>query len=243
MQVVGIDGCKAGWCVVSYADDQYQCDMFPTFAEILQKHSKADIILIDIPVGLGNSLIPRDLDQEARKLLSSKRRSSIFIPPVREAVESIDYDTAKEINHEVTGKKISIQSWHITRKIREVDEYLQRDPNVESRIHEAHPELCFKSLNSWKDLQFSKNEANLLGVNERLNILNRFEAEASALAHRFSKNYLSKHMRLDDIVDALCLAITARFGLGYGFSRVRGSHSLDVMGFEMGLYYFDPTSL
>lgn len=242
MKVLGIDGCKAGWCVVSCTDDQYECDMFPKFADVLEKHRNADIILIDIPIGLGNSVIPRDLDLVARKLLSGKRRSSIFIPPVREAIDAVDYKSAKEVNQNVTGKKISIQSWYITQKIREVDEYLQSDPEVAPRIHEAHPELCFKSLNSGEDLHFSKNEAGQKGVKERLNILSRLEAKAPALVDGFSKDYPSKHMRLDDIVDALCLAITAKFGFHHGFQQVNGSHSHDVHGFEMGLYYFDPTN-
>ena len=110
---------------------------------------------------------------------------------------------------------------------------------MRSQIHEAHPEICFKYLNSGRDLKYSKNAPAQKGIDERLHILDRYEVAAESIVKRFSEEYPSKIVRLDDIVDAFCLAVTAKLGLTHGFQQITGSHTNDALGIEMSLYYYD----
>lgn len=239
MKVLGIDGCKAGWCVVSLVDGVYNLELLSNFSEI-KKYHNPDVVLVDMPIGLGSQDMPRDLDDLARKRLPSKRHASIFIPPIREAIEAENYQAAKEINQKITGKKISIQSWNITKKIWEVDQFLLSNPEWQKRIHEAHPELSFNQLNMGKDLIYNKKSAHNQGIQERIEILSRFEKKAPSIITAFKNKYPSKQIQNDDIVDAFCLAITAKLGFLHCFQKIVGNYECDANGIEMSLYYYNP---
>ncbi|MCG8309493.1 MAG: DUF429 domain-containing protein, partial [Cytophagales bacterium] len=132
-------------------------------------------------------------------------------------------------------------SWNITGKISEVDQYLKDHPHRKHVIHEAHPELCFKYLNHGKLLNHRKREKNNLGIYERLDILERF---FPGVYHRFAKaknKRLLKWAQPDDLVDAMCLGVTARLGFEFGFEKLVGSSSADENNIEMCMYYFDPS--
>lgn len=240
MKVVGIDGCNGGWCVVSNEKDQLKLEVISSFHKVIQNHSMASIILVDIPIGLGSRDVTRDVDHFARKLLDAKRQSSLFIPPNREAIAASDYASAKEINKEITGKKISIQSWNISHKIREVDQFILNNPELNKQIREAHPEICFKFLNDGIDLNYSKNASGRKGIKERISILSRYESTTSDFVNRAYRQHPARLVRIDDILDAFCLAITANLGLLHGFQQITGSQTQDASGIEMSLYYFDP---
>ena len=62
-----------------------------------------------------------------------------------------------KINQKITGKGTSIQAYNISPKIKAVDEWLNEKPNGLD-IYEAHPELCFKTLNKNIDLEYSKHD-------------------------------------------------------------------------------------
>jgi predicted RNase H-like nuclease len=126
--VLGIDGCRAGWCVATFENDQIKVGLYKSFEEIIHTHDLPAAILIDIPVGLGDKTVVRDVDIFARKALKPIRYQSIFTPPVREALQAASYQEAKAINQRITGKMISIQSWNIAHKIRETDSFLIQYP-------------------------------------------------------------------------------------------------------------------
>ncbi|MBC7238445.1 MAG: DUF429 domain-containing protein, partial [Chloroflexi bacterium] len=75
----------------------------------------------------------RTCDQEARRLLGPKRAASIFPVPCRPALYAACYTEANEINKHIMGKQLSIQTWGIARKMREVDRFLARKEEVRSR--------------------------------------------------------------------------------------------------------------
>jgi predicted RNase H-like nuclease len=89
--------------------------------------------MIDIPIGLTDSG-RRSCDEEAKVLLGSKR-SSVFFAPTRSQVSATTYE-------EVRVQGVSLQSFYLFPKIREVDQALC--PADQSWLHEAHPELAYQ---------------------------------------------------------------------------------------------------
>lgn len=156
--------------------------------------------LIDIPIGLPNTA-PRDLEFQARQLLAGKS-SSVFSVPCRDAVYAENYSRACQINQERFGKKLSVQSWNICGKIRQVDKTLRDSPALAHRVYESHPELAFKLLNG-EPLLFSKKTAE--GLQERLQILQRFMPNARDWFAAALTAHPRKQLARDDIVDAMVL--------------------------------------
>lgn len=122
--------------------------------------------LIDIPIGLSDHS-ERVCDIEARQILKPKRHSSVFLTPVRAATYAESYEEACRINFAATGKKISKQAWNILPKVREIDAFTREFPGV--ALREAHPEVCFRALNSKTACSYNKKSS--AGIGERLSIL------------------------------------------------------------------------
>jgi len=125
---LGIDGCIAGW-VAAFINNNNKINIsiYKNIIELWEIFKKSDLIFIDIPIGLVDSYIKekvRNCDSDARKLLGLKRGSSIFPAPSREAIRLLNYKDACKINKSITGRKISIQTWNISKKIKEVDDFL-----------------------------------------------------------------------------------------------------------------------
>ncbi|MBM4255684.1 MAG: DUF429 domain-containing protein [Deltaproteobacteria bacterium] len=141
--VAGVDGCRGGWIVVlveykNRAMRKHSLKLCPTFADILALDPQPAVIAIDMPIGLLDTPQPggRECDRQARKLLGRKA-SSIFTPPTRPMLKATHYE-------QVRTRGLSIQSFNILPKIREVDRLMT--PELQTRIHEAAPELAFMML-------------------------------------------------------------------------------------------------
>ncbi len=125
MDVVGVDGCKKGWFAVALGSGhQWTIGVYQTFEELWEAANLPSLMLIDIPIGLPESG-RRVCDQETRKLLG-RRGASVFPVPCRKALQARTYRQACRLNQKVLGVKLSIQTWNITAKIREIDTWLQR---------------------------------------------------------------------------------------------------------------------
>lgn len=240
MTLLGIDGCRSGWCVASLVNNQITVRIHSKIYEIINYYSEANIILIDIPIGLGDHKITRDLDDIARKHLIPGRSASIFIPPVRESLLEHTYEKAKQINNQITGRKISIQTWNISGKIRELDDFISLHAAYLKILKEAHPEICFKYLNDGTLPKYKKQATQNRGIEERLKILEKFEPRIDKAYIDARKQYPKSTVANDDIIDALCLLITAILGRKYGFKIISGKNKKDSKGIEMGMYYFNP---
>lgn len=241
MTVIGIDGCRTGWCVATFEHDQLQVGLYRTLDEIIKDSDRPSAILIDTPIGLGDKTLTRDVDIFARDVLKPIRHQSIFMPPVREALQAGSYEAAKAINQSITGKMISIQSWNIAQKIKDADSFLLRRPEYKSIVHEAHPEICFTYLNQGRIPVNRKNATNGCGIEERLNILLKYQENIRSVFEKATTAFKASQVKKDDIIDALCLAITAKYGLFYGFEKITGSNKMDAQAIEMSIYYFNPT--
>ena len=207
---VGVDGCRAGWLAIGLTkEDIWQVNTFPDIASLWCHYNQASMILIDIPIGLREEGVQeRRCDSEARKLLGP-RRSSVFPAPCRSAAYAKSYREACEVNERLTGRRLSMKSWNITPKIREVDCLLPNNEAARARIREIHPELCFSGL-AGHPMKHPKKRSE--GLAERTQILQSTYPQAAAVISHTISAYRRKDVSRNDILDALCAALTAMLG-------------------------------
>jgi 8-oxo-dGTP diphosphatase len=233
MSVAGIDGCKKGWLMVRYSDNNYKYGVYKHIEESIKDNKDIDRILIDMPLGLSSKKVKRTVEKELRGELKNKS-SSVFNPPCREALHEIDYKSAKQKNIEIEGKSLSIQSFNISSKIKELDEFLKTKPNVE--LIESHPELCFKHLNNGNVLLSKKSDNN--GLNERKNILFSYDENLKDLYEQIEQNTFRKDVTRDDIADAICLCLVNKFGSRDKLSFIKDVNKLDEKRIEIRIAYY-----
>ena len=202
---VGIDSCKAGWSSAVLKDDKITIHLFSSIQDLIDNLGVNIKAWIDIPIGLGSRNKPRDVDQLLRDQLPSFKQS-VFNCPTRKAVYANTYLDSKKINQQETNKSLSIQSWFITPKIKDLDSFLINNPRLRTSFEEAHPEFCFFLLNNNTKLNNPKHTQK--GIDERIKILERFQPNISNAYDSALKKYLRKDLKKDDIVDSLALLIS-----------------------------------
>lgn len=236
MQSVGVDGCKAGWFAVSIHDyDKWELRIYKSIKDLCREYAASDTILVDIPIGLKDiGMRERLCDLTARKMLGPGRGSSVFPVPCREAVHTVTYHEANKINKQVLGRGLSKQTWGIVPKIREVDVFVVNNESIRGRLKESHPEVCFYAL-SGQPMQYSKKRKK--GAEERIDVLRKLYQNTNEIIEFALNNYLRKELALDDIIDALCLAISGLQGLERGFTVVPQTPEKDANGLDMQIVY------
>ena len=240
---VGVDGCPEGWFSVGLdGRGRYEVGVFKTFKELLDRYAGAELVLVDIPIGLPEGAGGRDCDREARRRLEA-RRSSVFPTPTRRTVEQAarspwDYRRALEVERQFAGKGISQQAFRIAPKIAQVDRaLLERGPNATPQVREVHPELCLWALNHKRPMKYGKKKAE--GEKERLEVLQGIEPHAREIFDAACSRFLRKVVARDDIVDALALAVTGHRGHGQ-LRAVPDDPPKDARGLPMEIVYWDP---
>lgn len=233
MKLVGIDGCKFGWVAVSLTDESAQ--IFKNLIDLVTFYNNETLFLIDMPIGLPSPEIERNCEIIARRQLATKRKSSLFPVPCREAVYAENYEKANQINRDVLQKRISKQSWFICSKIKELDQLLLQNEKYKARFKESHPELAFHYLNQKISMEFNKKTET--GQKERLFLLSQFSPSIDVIY----KNTLQKFKRMDvekdDIIDALGLAVTLQEIIKNNISLE--SSTVDEKNLEMKINIFD----
>ncbi len=201
---IGIDGCRGGWLFSSLSEAGHmELKLFRTLKESISILNQAHVICIDMPMGLVTEAgEERICDAVIRKELGHPFSSSVFNVPCQQAVYAPDYITANLMNREIQGKGISIQSWNIVPKIKELDTLLLDNASLNNKFCESHPELCFKSLKG-ETLTFKKKTKE--GFAERLNLLRQKSGEINPELCKF----LKKDVANDDILDSMVLAFNA----------------------------------
>ena len=214
--VVGVDGCKAGWVAVRlFGHDEHEVKVFPGIGELLSYNDAVNLILVDIPIGLPEHAKPRECDPEARAFIGHLYRS-VFRTPCRQTCEQVasdpkNHDKAKKVESRCSGKSISAQALGIAKKIAEVDEILRARPSgAAPRVREVHPEVCFSALNYRRPLQYpKKGKYGSQGQSERLAILHRIESRTGTIV---ADGLRRRGVAQDDVVDALAAAVTGYYG-------------------------------
>ncbi len=232
--VLGVDGCKGGWCGVAIKIDgndvhPAQPVVYPTFQQVLD--TGAGVICVDVPIGLLDGPGQRTCDVEARRLLGKPRSSSVFPSPCRSVLSRDlsheNYKAVSEANRVRTGKKLTKQSFAIAPKILEVD--LVMTPGLQTRVREVHPELCFWALS--RQWPMKHNKKRVAGRQERWKALRRLWPSLPR-EQRLPIGIEGK-CGIDDYTDALIAAWTA-VCVAFGDAKpIPMAPELDAQGLRM----------
>ncbi|MDA8441874.1 MAG: DUF429 domain-containing protein [Peptococcaceae bacterium] len=230
---VGIDGCKGGWVVVVIRETDFKVNIIKSIDEVFNRYNEYDSVIVDMPIGLPESKAEDRPDGKVRARLKGKA-SSIFNTPCRQAVNANSYEEANQINRKILDKGLSKQSYAICRKIQEIDEFLSNNPQHKNQLVESHPELCFAVLNLGEPLYDNKHTD--VGLSKRVHVLGHYYEQAQDVIKHAQNNEELKNC-LDDVVDALCLAIIGMLGLKNGFKTIPENPKMDRQGILMQMVY------
>jgi predicted RNase H-like nuclease len=212
MTAVGVDWASGCWVVVAVDGDDVTVTTEPAMLNVWHEHgTTADAVLVDVPIGLPET--PSRACDEAAAARLGGRHSSVFDVPCRAAVAADDYETASDAN----GGSLGSQSWWFVPQIREVDRFLDAYPAAESRVYESHPELCYAVLGERTGHAPLGSKDTADGIDARLSVLDAAhgavgETVRSLVADRRDGAAWHRRIgtgRLDDVVDAAVLAVTA----------------------------------
>ncbi|MCZ0942045.1 MAG: DUF429 domain-containing protein [Gammaproteobacteria bacterium] len=204
----GVDGCKAGWFYVAFeSSGNARWGIVKKIESLVHQAAEPDRIFIDVPIGLPCGHEGRVCDREARGKLGFPRRCSVFPAPARAVLEAESYCEAKGVSQEVTGKKVSRQTFAILPKIKEVDCLLRASAKARRIVREVHPEVCFWALAGCKPMGQSKKGK--LGLDQRLEVLSQHWGAANETYQEILDAHPRRELARDDILDAAVAAITA----------------------------------
>jgi predicted RNase H-like nuclease len=189
-----------------------------------------------MPIGLLDAgPAERACDREARALLGRPRGSSVFRAPSRAALDAADYAAACALNRARTGVALSLQTWNILPKIRELDALLRQQPRLRGRLREAHPEVCLYGLAGGRAMAHNKRTA--AGRRERTALLAHLSPPALHAAETLTAAHPRRRVAADDALDAAALAVTAAL-LGDHPARTLPAHPpADALGLPMEMVY------
>jgi predicted RNase H-like nuclease len=222
--VAGLDGCPAGWASVtmSVAGTGKSGVSVVTDLDCLMRGLDSGHLVaagIDIPIGLPTSG-SRRCDIEARKLIGP-RRSSVFPAPMRAVLPAESYEDAAARSKAASGKSLSMQTFMILPKIREVDGLIT--PQRQRSFVEVHPEVSFTVM-AGRPMAFPKRTSE--GHNQRLAVLRKVFIDID--------DHLVRKIRGasdDDVLDAFVAAWTARrYATG---THIQLGGDLDERGLRM----------
>lgn len=209
---VGLDWAARGWFGVILDDEAgWDTDLFPSIWSVWKYHSDADHVLVDIPIGLPSET-RRACDVEAKQKLGHRGRS-VFYTPIRAAVYEGSLPEAKAVNEAEADFSVQNQAWSIVPRIREVDEFLDTHPTARDRLVETHPELCFYALNGRTPVEAPKTTD--AGIEQRTALLAEEHRAAGTIVEDARERYTTPRYAptvggVDDVLDALAAAVTAR---------------------------------
>lgn len=233
MTTAGIDGCKAGWILITFSDNpSYR--VLRTNSDLEEAFNEFDRVFIDMPIGLEDENYTRKCDLLLRKKLGAEYASSVFSPPIRPALHAPSYVEANMQSYEYTEKKLTLQSWNITPKIRLLDDMFQKDPKLQDKVFESHPELLFMKLNGGMIYQ-KKNTKK--GLRHRLSLIVDSEEVADDFFRDIKEEFRRNEVGEDDIVDSMALALGAKQSLDSGIKTLPETPEYDSMGLIKAIHY------
>jgi predicted RNase H-like nuclease len=222
--VLGVDGCRQGWVGIELRPgSDLRAVAAVRFEELVAAVGDVGVVAVDMPVGL-SECGTRQADLAARRVLGG-RRATLFVTPVKQAVEAATYADASAINRRITGSGISRQAWALSTKILEVESWRGgsgRQP------WEVHPEIVFAELAGRPLLASKKTWA---GQCQRRELL---ESVGIALPADLGAAGLAAGP--DDVLDAAAVAWTAR-RIATGVARsLPDPPELDHLGRPMAIW-------
>lgn len=197
MVYLGIDACAKGWIAVSITDTEvFGAAMVTRLDELPNVFADVEAIAIDIPFGIPDR-DRRAADMTAKALLGP-RQSSVFLTPIRAALNAPTYAQANEISRQVTGSGLSRQSYALAPKILEAEHWSTHAP---APMWEVHPEVSFTVLTG---APCAAPKRTWLGMQQRLSALEDAGLDPSGIGEA------GRHAAVDDVLDATVAAWSAR---------------------------------
>lgn len=215
--MLGVDGCPGGWVGARVEDGGLHWHT-GSFAELLAV--PADVVAVDIPIGLPDGAARRRADLEARAALGGQR-ASVFLVPPRVVLEAGTQADATRLSRAAGSVGVSIQTFHVLAKVAEVDAVLQADRTLVDRVLEVHPEVSLRRLGG-RSLPPKRTAA---GRRERLAVLRTWLPQLEVPHPRPGR------AQPDDCLDAVACAWTAARWLS-GDAEVLGGET-DATGLPM----------
>jgi predicted RNase H-like nuclease len=230
--VAGVDGCSGGWlCVrarVSTLEGRLALQdavVLPDFAALLRQTGDCAAVAVDIPIGL-NADGQREADAEARRRIGP-RRSSVFPAPPRPLLVESGYADANAASKAQFGRGLQKQAFNILPKIREADAAMT--PELQERVVESHPEVCFWALGRERHLLHAKRTRE--GAEERLRLLEAVYGPSAGLLA------VPASAARDDLYDACVLVWTASRVAAGTAVHLPGEAQRDKRGLRMEIVY------
>lgn len=196
-RVIGIDSASTKyWVGVTNDQQAYLGRTVEDLVSAADVDGRLAVIAIDIPIGL--PLVGARQADVAARLRVGPRRGSVFMTPIRSAIEAKSLAEANEVSRGVIGKGVSAQSFALARKILEVDRFVR---NANRTVIEVHPEVSFRELAGY-DLESKHTWA---GIHQRQRLL----AKGGMRIQR-DLGEAGRVAGIDDILDAAVAAWTAK---------------------------------
>lgn len=233
LKTAGLDGCRAGWLLISFGESS-QYRLLRTDQQFRNALEEYDRIFIDMPIGLEDNTYSRKCDLLLRERLGKGYASSVFIPPIRPALHAPSYVEANMQSFELTEKKLSLQSWNIVPKIRQLDAILQNHGPIKEKVFESHPELLFMNLN--RGIIYQKKNSKK-GILHRLDMISEREPVAGDYFRQIKEEFRRNEVAEDDIVDAMVLALTAKESAATEIKTLPEKPERDSFGLVKAIHY------
>jgi predicted RNase H-like nuclease len=199
-RVLGIDACKAGWVGIALTDgraDAYFATEIGDLVAHAETHGALAVVAVDMPIGLPDT--GRRLADVLAREAVGPRWPSVFMAPVRPALEADDHASAVAVSRRLAGEGVSRQAFALKAKLLQVDRWVRR---TRHRVVEIHPEVSFARLagapllsrkSTWAGAQRRRDLLTGTGI-----VLTGDLGPAGAMA------------AVDDVLDAAVAAWTAR---------------------------------
>ena len=234
---IGVDGCRAGWFFVALEPSgTTRFGVVRALQELVRDAREPARVFVDIPIGLPTKAGERECDLVARRQLGEPRRRSVFPAPARGVLDAVDYEDAKRRSLDTTGKSLTIQTFSIVPKCREIDRLLRDDAKARRLVREVHPEVCFWAFAGRRPMEHKKTKPE--GFRERLDLLKRLRPSAEHEIERMVRKFKSKEVARDDAVDAMAAAVTA-LGEGAALRTLPSRPQRDSVGLPMEMVYIE----
>lgn len=210
MRLAGIDGCRAGWIMASsdkgLTSIQYSIVGTAAIGQVIESlAAESSIAAIDIPIGLAERE-PRACDLAARRYLKPPRASGVFPAPCRAALPARSYLEACELNRYACGRGLSVQTFGILDRIKQVD--MAMSPKLQKYVRESHPEVVFARLHG-RGHGLAESKKSQEGHRTRQYLLEarlHTRLEIDAIRHQLGRSSLA----VDDLLDALACLVAAQ---------------------------------
>jgi len=161
-----------GWVVARVAGGVVAWSVAGSAAAVLAVTAGCAAVGVDIPLGLPAGPAPRACDVASARRLG-RARSSVFPAPPREVLAAPNAEAARAVARRLTGRAVSLQTFHIGPKIREWDAL-----DLPARVVEVHPEVSLRTLAP--DVDFASKKT-ARGAGQRIAALGRWVDLAAAL--------------------------------------------------------------